>query len=994
MRYCRLYCLVAVLATAFFLCITMGHAQTLPFTNYTTMNGLSGNLTHVIRQDQKGYIWIGTGQGINRYDGRNFKLFPCPAKGYHPARDAKRYGDSVIFIVDYFGIAVCYGDSVRFLKLGVDPVSSIYGCIPGNDTGSFYVLNIATGICRMTEKKTEKILLPKPFKNEENFLFLFRDSRSNIWVSSAEGLIYFQGGNLHHPVQVPFFGKQKMSIIDEDKKTGDIYISAGQGLFYYTAAQRDSILTARPTQLPPVVKDVYGVAFDAYDNVWIGSGVTGVFMYNKRTKALKNYTVANGLACNNVYDIFCDKENNIWAATDNGVSKLATQAYSSYDFTNSSYGNVISACALDDSTLLFSNMLDVFTYRNGRIAKVSGFKNIIGFFDDILLKTPDNKIFVNVNTRTQGSTFHVSTYTYELKNDKFIKRKRTLDLKGGVDRVNIIHGFARISDEMMMVSTSDGLKIYTDGQFKTAPSFKVNNKNLRATCIAQNTNGDIWFIHDKKELVCYQRKADNETGSFLYEQKQFFTANNLGDQQFRKLFFDKKGNVWLCGSELGMVYLKTNADGIVTHVDTLIAKRFSSCAINDIIEDDDRNLWVGTVSGLDKVVFSKDSFEIERDKYSSELCSKYIHFLEKVGDELYIGTSGCLGVIKLSKYEQERAPEVLISGIKINEKDALGLLGSKAELNPTENFISFAFTGIYYKDERRIRYSYMLEGLDDKWSTPGTEYSITYSSIPPGEYTFKVRSMSANGVWSLKPATFSFTIRQPFYTRWWFIAIVACIISTIIYSIYRNRINRLLEIQHIRQTISKDLHDDIGATVSSINILANMAKSDLVSENKRNQFLETIQEESKFVSESLNDIVWSINPKNDAIEVIFAKMQRYASELFEARNITYSITLPDMLPAELTLDMATRQHVYLIFKEAVNNLAKYSMATKADIRLSVNKTEFSIYIADNGQGFDVNAAYTGNGIFNMKKRARDIGAHLEIDSAPEKGTNILLKIHI
>ena len=220
----------------------------------------------------------------------------------------------------------------------------------------------------------------------------------------------------------------------------------------------------------------------------------------------------------------------------------------------------------------------------------------------------------------------------------------------------------------------------------------------------------------------------------------------------------------------------------------------------------------------------------------------------------------------------------------------------------------------------------------------------------------------------------------------------AILIAAIVYSIYRYRINKILEIQKIRQTISKDLHDDIGATVSSINILANMAKSDLVSDTRRNQFLETIQEESKHVSESLNDIVWSVNPKNDSLDIIIARMQRYASEMFEAKNITYHFVLPESSVDELHMDMSRRQHVYLIFKEAINNLVKYSTATTADVTLAVNNDVFTMIVADNGVGFDPNTVHEGNGILNMKKRAEDIRAQLAINSAPGKGVTIQLVV--
>ncbi len=978
---------LVLLAVAYLFYAMTAFGQKLPFTNYNTANGLSHNRTHTIKQDGKGFIWIGTDMGINRYDGRTFKHYPCPGNPYVAARFTTRYADSVIFSVDYYGIAICYGDSVRFIKLNTRNTGLVGGVVPtGNN--SFYTVDEPHGLYRFKEGKQEQIVLPKPIVNEWNFSDLYKDRAGSIWLLSASGLIFFRHGDMTRPLLIPFFGKNYINVVRQDRD-GNIYVASHAGVFRYREAQCDDIAAAKPELILPPIAEISGITFDRHNNVWMSSSFKGLLEFDVLTRSVKNYGVESGLVSQNTWDAFCDNEDNVWVASENGVSKLSTKNYSWYDLTQTNYQNVKSTCIWNDSTLLFSNLIDLYSLTNGISKKVTGYTNLPGFLEEVLAKTPDNRLLVNINDPSPMGAFVVHTTICDFKNNALINCRKLKELPGAVGLVYTNRGMVYRNNELWMTGPS-GICCYQNGGFLPV---KQPENGISPTFIDKAADGTLWAIDRYRNLVHLAATAGGtSTYSYTLTQKEYIRQQDIGDQYYAKLFVDSKGRIWLCGRQKGMCLLFTGKDGNVAKIRLLDINTFSSGLITDITEDDEHNIWVGTAAGLDKVTFHGDSFIVQKDVYGSQLCGKYIFVIRKFANKLYIGTSGCMGVINVTDDDPKVPPYVYISGLKINEKDQTRLLLANPVLQPGENSIDFTFLGLSFKDEHRIRYSYKLEGLDENWSTPRPEYSITYSLVPPGTYTFRVKALSATGLWSVQPASYTFTIAQPFYTRWWFITLVAVAILGITYSVYRYRINQILQIQRIRQTISKDLHDDIGATVSSINILANMAKSDLVSDGKRNQFLETIQEESKHVSESLNDIVWSINPKNDSIEIIIARMQRYASELFEAQNISYEIELPDAPPSELSLQMATRQQVYLIFKEAVNNLAKYAGTTKARIALVVTKNEFSITITDNGKGFDTAQTNTGNGIFNMKKRAQDINASLAIISAPGEGTTVTLSI--
>lgn len=204
--------------------------------------------------------------------------------------------------------------------------------------------------------------------------------------------------------------------------------------------------------------------------------------------------------------------------------------------------------------------------------------------------------------------------------------------------------------------------------------------------------------------------------------------------------------------------------------------------------------------------------------------------------------------------------------------------------------------------------------------------------------------------------------------------------------------NELLQsrLQQIRNKIAQDLHDDIGSTLSSISILSDLA----IRERDSVQTLATMNEintHSILLMERMDDIVWSINPKNDTLENLMMRVKHFATTLFEARNIDYHIRIqPEINRIKIPMDY--RQHIYLILKEAINNLVKYSGASRAGIDICFDDRQLYIEIRDNGKGFDALAQFPGNGIYGMKNRAKLMNAALGIESGSETGTFLLLTV--
>jgi signal transduction histidine kinase len=229
-----------------------------------------------------------------------------------------------------------------------------------------------------------------------------------------------------------------------------------------------------------------------------------------------------------------------------------------------------------------------------------------------------------------------------------------------------------------------------------------------------------------------------------------------------------------------------------------------------------------------------------------------------------------------------------------------------------------------------------------------------------------------------------------FYKRWWFIPLCALILLGLAYAIFRYRMFQLMKVEKMRQSISSDLHDEVGASLSSISIFSEMARQSLNSEIKAGQYLQRIGERSRESIEKMGDIVWSINPENDNLQQMLVRMKNYVNEVFESSNTLVHWEQTKNL-SSLKLSMDERKNLYLLFKETITNAAKYAEAKNIYVELSSQNKKVFLKITDDGKGFSFESVKPGNGIKNMKHRARLLNGHINIESSPGNGTSVQLE---
>ena len=287
-----------------------------------------------------------------------------------------------------------------------------------------------------------------------------------------------------------------------------------------------------------------------------------------------------------------------------------------------------------------------------------------------------------------------------------------------------------------------------------------------------------------------------------------------------------------------------------------------------------------------------------------------------------------------------------------------------------------------------------MTGLDTKWNYSGTRRYVSYANLDEGTYTFYVKACNNEGVWNNVPAKFTLIIDPPFWHCWWFYVSAMILFGGSVYFLYWYNMNQFKMRLQLRNKIARDLHDDIGSTLSGINIFSKIALQKLKqNEAGSGELLEKISDRSEKTMDALSDIVWSISTRNDRIDNFLVKAREYLAETLEPQGIRYNIDTEEEI-THLKLGMELRKEFYLIFKEAICNASKYAQCTLVEISLTKEKDIFCLSIRDNGKGFDTNKTTSGNGLQNMQHRAEKMKAKLAITSKINQGTLVTLSFHI
>ena len=536
-----------------------------------------------------------------------------------------------------------------------------------------------------------------------------------------------------------------------------------------------------------------------------------------------------------------------------------------------------------------------------------------------------------------------------------------------------------------------------DSIFICAPDEKMPYKNSRIKgydfpTVLHKNSSTFWisFVADKElyKIDLNKRKIDKIFKSCL-DQKDCLTSSVY------QLYNFDSSRIYL-KMNMSAALLNPGNDSVTFYSDLFKSKLPYADHVGSLIYKD----WICSATTSEVNLQNRVTGKQKRLSFNQDLMGSLseLTFPPPINDRgemiLMSSTAREFVVFNLDSILPYAAPGIVrFTFINLNEKglilDSLLNLGSlKLKYNSYER-IHFKFSDYSLIDQDKIKYEYTLyDGGDTIWNKIEGSPELIFTKIIPGDYKLLIRATNGLGDYSPQVTPFNISIIPPFTQTVWFIFLIALIVAAILYLIYQYRLQQVKKVQTIRNTIASDLHDDIGSTLNSISIYSEVAKQQA---GKEIPALEMIGLNSRKIIESMSDIVWTINPENDSFEKIIVRMRSFAYQLLKAKKVEYTFEVDERLNS-IALPMQVRKNFYLVFKEAITNIIKYSEASRVSIDLFEKNKIIMLRIRDNGKGIPVNAQTLGNGLMNMTRRAKEISAELNIISANGGGTEIELML--
>jgi signal transduction histidine kinase len=320
----------------------------------------------------------------------------------------------------------------------------------------------------------------------------------------------------------------------------------------------------------------------------------------------------------------------------------------------------------------------------------------------------------------------------------------------------------------------------------------------------------------------------------------------------------------------------------------------------------------------------------------------------------------------------------------LGESDVMGL-----RLGPTQNNLRVEFGSLHFASGEVLRYQYRLEGADRDWSFPTEQRTINYSNLSPGSYRFMVKAVNGDGLASSRHATISFVILPPLWRRMWFVVMLACAVSAMVYSGHRYRVKQLLQLERIRTRLASDLHDDIGSGLAEIAILTEVAEVHSVEDDR--DLVRRAGDRARQLREAMTDIVWSVDPQHGRITDLVGRVRQSVFSLMESNGRRVTFEGPEeSTTTGLAPDRA--RHVLLITKEALTNILKHAAASEVMVRLKVENRRLVLEVRDNGCGFDPARPHMGMGLRSLRRRTADSGGELTVESSPGRGCRLTFSL--
>ncbi len=966
-------------------------AQQYPFVHYTPKEGLISARARYVFQDSKGRLYICTFGGLSIYDGARFTNYTIKN-----GLSANMVNEILEMSSDSFLVFPNFNKIHALVRGKLKDVPTADGYCPvvnkmlQTDDGSYYAF-ADEGLFLFRNKKFTRIpMIQNDGKDISRYLIRGIQFRDKIIIVTDPAM-----GSYPSPSYLIVYDLKSHHVAISTKPpeiydisfspAGDILVCTNGGL---KALDKEAVYAGEVKLIPPPA--TFGLAaheiastlyFDKQHNLWLTLD-DGVLKIDPQGKTAK-FSIQDGLLVNRQYSVFQDQENTMWFVNQQtGVSKLTNQQFEYYR-------EIIPGFKASD--LYASTSSDTVWFFDGTNKKLlAQWSNASKSFS---VDMSPEWTFRNISTpNAHFLTGYFKIYRYSINSSGKIQSQLIHSYRDstGVPIVNFPitdnHGNLLFSNESInVVLQNNEIESYPLNYF--GDQFVVTDTN------------QLWIVNRMNQLFHFRIHPEKTHGYF--ELLKVYDSVVVGGA--RSIAIDEKGNLWIGTRDIGVFGFKMGPQFQLQPKYHFTSKGgLSDNCILSIHTDPAGNIWACSPVGLDKIQQQNGKWIVENVTRGNNIYQDIIKVhTTKSGDHWVLTRNGIIHIRPSTSLPSEHFnAQILLTDIRV--KDSLDALSTKPTFSYNQNDIMFQWAVPSFIDEKQTLFSYRLEGSVAKnWSEPTSESMIRYMNLSPGKYRFQLKAIFPNGVYADTQTSYAFQILPPWWTTWWFYALVVLISCGGVLLLARNYTMRRLEKQRLalekqqiiekeRTRIASDMHDDLGAGLSSIRFLSEKIKETSASEAATNEIGKIVNISSELV-DNMNEIIWAMNEKNDTLEDLLFYTRSFAKEYCEEHHIACVAEIPENIPSQF-VSGEVRRNIFLTVKESLHNIVKHSRATQVRLIVQTNE-QLVVIVADNGKGFGVSNPDTPsgrNGLKNMQRRIESIGGNFTLMN----GSGVTIKMEL